>query len=93
MPARFLELTECYQQLLGGEAVARWETRATYVRVEDVRMFSAAAKMAVFEDNLDQAPRTELWVRIADDRATQLYVLEPPYLILGWLEQDAAPNS
>jgi hypothetical protein len=87
MPTRFLELTECYQQMLGGEPLQ------TYVRPQDIRMFSAAQKMEVFEDNVDKIPRTELWVQLAADRATQLFVLEPPYLILGWLEEEgtAAP--
>jgi hypothetical protein len=93
MPSRFLELTECYQQMLGGDAVPRWETRQTYVRAEDIRMFSAAPKMEVFEDNVDKLPRSEVWIRLAEDRTSQLFVLEPPYLILGWLEQDAAEGT
>ena len=88
MPSRFLELTECYQQMLGGAPVPRWETRQTYVRAEDIRMFSAAARMEVFEDNVEKLPRTELWVQLGADRVAQVFVLEPTYLILGWLEQD-----
>jgi len=89
MPARFLELTECYQHMLGGEVVARWDTRQMYVRAEDIRMFSAVARMQVFEDNVDKLPRSEVWVQLGGDRVSQVFVLEPPYLILGWLEDDA----
>jgi hypothetical protein len=33
-------------------------------------------------------PRTEVVVQVSLDRVIHLYVLEPPYLILGWLDQD-----
>ncbi len=89
MKAAFLELTECVQSIAPGESVARWDTRQTYVRADDIRMFSAVTKMEVYEDNLEKMPRTEVVVQVALDRVVHLYVLEPPYLILGWLEQDA----
>ena len=88
MKSAFLELTECVQNIAPGESVPRWETRQTFVRAEDIRMFSAVSKMEVYEDNLEKMPRTEVVVQVSLDRVIHLYVLEPPYLILGWLDQD-----